>query len=311
MENIKIAVIIPCYNEGLAIAGVVNEFKCVLPQADIFVYDNNSTDDTCKNAKFAGAIVRSEKMQGKGNVVRRMFADIDADVYVMSDGDKTYDIAKTPLLIKTLLDNNLDMVIGARKEVDLSAYRVGHKWGNVMLTKLVQCFFKHKLNDMLSGFRVFSRRFVKTFPAISGGFEIETELTIHTLSTKIPMMEVDTDYFARPEGSVSKLSTFKDGFRILKMIVNLVKDERPLLFFSIISILFFLSSLSLGVPVIVHYFQTGTVPWLPRSVLAMGLMICFGLCLLVGFVLDLQRKSRYEARRFNYLRYNPVQIKQK
>lgn len=306
MEKIKIAVIIPCYNEGLAISGVVKEFKDVLPQAEIFVYDNNSNDDTVLRAKEAGAIVKKEPLQGKGNVVRRMFADIDADIYVMSDGDKTYDIIKTPMLIKTLINNDLDMVIGARKEVDLSAYRVGHKWGNILLTKLVQWFFRHKLTDMLSGFRVFSRRFVKTFPAMSKGFEIETELTIHALSSRIPMLEVDTDYFARPVGSVSKLSTVKDGFRILMMIVNLVKDERPLLFFSLISTMFFVASLLLGMPVILYYFSTGTVPWIPRSILAMGLMICFGLCLLTGFILDSQRKTRQENRRMNYLNYKKI-----
>ena len=303
----NIAVIIPCYNEGLAIGEVVREFKQVLPDAKIYVYDNNSSDDTIEKALKAGAIVRSEPMQGKGNVVRRMFADVDADIYVMSDGDMTYDIAKTPLLIKTLCDNNLDMVIGARKEVDLSAYRVGHRWGNKILTKLVQYFFKHKLEDMLSGFRVFSKRFVKSFPAVSKGFEIETELTVHALSANIPMQEVDTDYFARPLGSVSKLSTFKDGFRILMMIVNWIKDERPMMFFSSVSAIFFVASLYLGMPVIVHYIQTGTVPWLPRSVLAMGLMICFGLCLLIGFVLDSLRKTRQEIRRMHYLNYKNVE----
>lgn len=302
-NNLRVAVIIPCYNEGLAISGVVEDFRRVLPDADIYVYDNNSRDDTIEQAQKAGAIVRREPLQGKGNVVRRMFADIDADIYVMSDGDKTYDIAKTPLLIQKLTADNLDMVVGARKEVDLAAYRVGHRWGNILLTKLVQCFFRHNLTDMLSGFRVFSRRFVKTFPAISNGFEIETELTVHALSAHIPFAEVETDYFARPQGSVSKLSTYKDGLRILLMIVNLVKDERPLLFFSLISIVFFILSLILGVPVIVHYFETGTVPWLPRSILAMGLMICFGICLLVGFVLDSQSKSRYETRRMHYLGY--------
>ena len=300
----KIAVLLPCYNEGLAIGGVVEDFKKVLPDAEIYVYDNNSQDDTFIRAQEAGAIVRKEPLQGKGNVVRRMFADIDADIYVMSDGDKTYDIAKTPLLIKKLMDNNLDMVTGVRKEVDMACYRAGHRWGNIMLTKLVQWFFKHNLTDMLSGFRVFSRRFVKTFPAASKGFEIETELTVHALSSRLPTAEVETDYFARPIGSTSKLSTIKDGIRILLMIVNLVKDERPMLFFTAISAVFFAASLFLGMPVIIYYFQTGTVPWLPRSILAMGLMICFGLCLLVGFILDSQRKTRHENRRMHYLHYN-------
>ncbi len=303
MKKLNVAVIIPCYNEGLAIGDVVFEFRQVLPDAKIYVYDNNSKDDTISKALEAGAIVRQEPMQGKGNVVRRMFADIDADIYVMSDGDKTYDIAKSPLLIKTLVENNLDMVTGVRKEVDLAAYRVGHRLGNIMLTKLVQWFFKHHLTDMLSGFRVFSRRFVKTFPAASKGFEIETELTVHALSSRLPTAEVETDYFARPVGSESKLSTIKDGFRILMMIVNLIKDERPMLFFSSVSALFFVASWWLGMPVIIHYFQTGTVPWLPRSILAMGLMICFGLCLLVGFILDSLRKTRQENRRMHYLNH--------
>lgn len=219
MNENKIAVIIPCYNEEQAIEKVIKDFHKVLPEAEIYVYDNNSTDKTAQIACKAGAIVRQEPLQGKGNVVRRMFADIDADIYVMSDGDETYDIAKAPILVKELLDNNLDMVIGSRKEVDLAAYRVGHRWGNVLLTKLVQYFFNHHLTDMLSGYRVFSRRFVKTFPAQSAGFEIETELTVHAFSSRIPMKEVETDYFARPIGSVSKLSTFKDGFRILMMML--------------------------------------------------------------------------------------------
>ena len=302
----KIAVLLPCYNEGIAITEVVSEFKKVIPEASIYVYDNNSRDDTFIRAKEAGAIVKRETLQGKGNVVRRMFADIDADIYVMSDGDKTYDIAKTKLLIQTLIDNDLDMVIGVRKEVDMACYRAGHKWGNILLTKLVQWFFKHKLTDMLSGFRVFSQRFVKTFPAMSKGFEIETELTVHALSSRLPMAEVETDYFSRPIGSSSKLSTIKDGMRILLMIVNLIKDERPMMFFSLISAFFLLASLCLGMPVILHYFTTGTVPWIPRSILAMGLMICFGLCLLVGFVLDSQRKTRQETRRMHYLSYKRV-----
>ena len=303
MKKLRTAVIIPCYNEGMAIREVVEEFKKVLPEAEVYVYDNNSTDNTAKEAQKAGAIVRQEKLQGKGNVVRRMFADIDADIYVMSDGDKTYDIAKTPLLIKTLSENNLDMVIGARKEVDLAAYRVGHRWGNVALTKLVQCFFHHHLTDMLSGFRVFSRRFVKTFPAQSGGFEIETELTVHALASRIPMAEVDTDYFARPQGSVSKLSTFKDGFRILLMIVTLIKEERPLMFFSLIALAFFILSLLIGIPVLGEYLQTGLVPKFPRAILAMGIMICAVVSLFVGFILDSLSKSRHEMRRLHYLNY--------
>ena len=299
----EIVVIIPCYNEEVAIASVIRKFKMVLPQAKIYVYDNNSSDNTIEKAKAEGAIVRSEHLQGKGNVVRRMFADIDADIYVMSDGDETYDIAKTPKLIQTLKDEQLDMVIGMRKEVDLAAYRVGHRWGNWMLTKLVQYFFNSPLEDMLSGFRVFSKRFVKTFPAQSKGFEIETELTVHALSSRIPIKEVETDYFARPEGSVSKLSTLKDGIRILLMIVNLIKDEKALFFFSWISIFFFLASLLVGIPVIEEFLNTGLVPRIPTTVLATGLVICSVVSLLVGFVLDSVSKSRKEVRRLAYLNY--------
>lgn len=302
----KIAVIIPCYNEELAIAKVVQKFRRVLPQAKIYVYDNNSSDKTAEVAAAEGAIVRFEALQGKGNVVRRMFADIDADIYIMSDGDETYDIEKAPLLIRELIDNNLDMVIGSRKEVDLAAYRVGHRWGNVVLTKLVQYFFKHPLDDMLSGFRVFSKRFVKTFPAQSAGFEIETELTVYALSARLPIKEVETDYFARPAGSLSKLSTFKDGFRILLMIVNLIKEERALFFFSMLGLLFMLASLVIGIPVISDFLRTGLVPRMPTTVLATGLMICAVVSLLVGFVLDSVSKNRKEARRLAYLNYKII-----
>ncbi len=303
MDNKKIAVIIPCYNEETAIAKVIEDFHQVLPQADIYVYDNNSTDNTAAVARKAGAIVRSETLQGKGNVVRRMFADIEADIYIMSDGDETYDIAKAPLLVKKLLDDNLDMVIGARKEVDLAAYRVGHRWGNKLLTGLVQYFFKRHLTDMLSGYRVFSKRFVKTFPAQSSGFEIETELTVHAFSSRIPMTEVETDYFARPAGSQSKLSTYKDGFRILLMIVNLIKEERPLYFFSLIFVVLFVLSLLLGIPILNNYLETGLVPRMPSAILSMGMMICAVISLFVGFILDSLAKTRKENRRLAYLNY--------
>lgn len=306
MKNKKVAVIIPCYNEEIAIAKVVADFKKYLPEAVVYVYDNNSTDKTAEKARKAGAIVRVEPYQGKGNVVRRMFADIDADIYVMSDGDETYDIKRTPDLIKKLVDENLDMVVGARKEVDMAAYRVGHRTGNIILTKLVQKFFKHDLMDMLSGFRVFSKRFVKTFPAQSSGFEIETELTVHSLSSRIPMAEVETDYFARPIGSESKLATYKDGIRILLMIVNLVKDERPLLFFSSFAAFFFLLSLLFGIPVVEDFFQTHLVLRFPSAFLAMGLMLMSVISLLVGLILDSVSKSRKEVRRMAYLNYNPV-----
>ena len=302
----KTAVIIPCYNEGKAIAKVVKDFKKVLPEAEIYVYDNNSDDDTAAQARRAGAIVRREPRQGKGNVVRRMFADIEADIYVMSDGDETYDIKKTPLLVKELRENNLDMVIGSRKEVDLAAYRVGHRSGNLILTKLVQHFFAYRLEDMLSGFRVFSKRFVKTFPAQSPGFEIETELTIFALSSKMPIKEVETDYFARPAGSFSKLSTVQDGLRILRTIVMLIKEERPLLFFSMLAAVFALLTLICGVPLIELYLETGLVPRLPTAVLTAALMVCSVVSMLVGFVLDSVANSRKETRRQAYLRYPVV-----
>ena len=299
----KIAVLLPCYNEEKAIEKVIKDFKKYLPKADIYVYDNNSTDKTAEIALKTGAVVRKEPMQGKGNVVRRMFADIDADIYVMSDGDETYDIKRAPELIKTLKDNQIDMLVGARKEKEQECYRAGHRFGNVLLTKLVQTFFKHKLKDMLSGYRVFSRRFVKTFPAQSMGFEIETELTVYALSAKLPIMEVDTDYFARPEGSFSKLSTYKDGIRILRTIITLVKEERPLLFFSLIALFFFALAFGLSVPIVAEYFKSGLVPRLPTAVLITGIAICSVVCMLVGFVLDSIANAKKEARRQAYLRY--------
>ena len=299
----KIAVLLPCYNEAKAIKKVVKDFKKYLPEADVYVYDNNSTDNTAEIARKAGAIVRQEPFQGKGNVVRRMFADIDADIYVMSDGDETYDIKRTPDLIKTLKDGQYDMVVGARKEVDLACYRVGHRWGNVLLTRLVQTFFRHKLEDMLSGFRVFSKRYVKTFPAQSAGFEIETELTVYALSSRMRIKEVDTDYFPRPVGSFSKLSTYRDGIRILKTIVMLVKEERPLLFFSLISLALFLLGVVLSIPLLVEYAHSGLVPRFPTAVLITGIMICAFIFLLVGFVLDSVSNSRHETRRQAYLKY--------
>ena len=299
----KIAVLLPCYNEEKAISKVVADFKKYLPEAEIYVYDNNSTDNTAEIALKAGAIVRKELMQGKGNVVRRMFSDINADIYVMSDGDETYDIKRAPELIRTLKENNLDMVVGARKEKDQECYRAGHRFGNVLLTKIVQLFFCHKLKDMLSGYRVFSKRFVKTFPAQSYGFEIETELTVYSLSARLPIIEVDTDYFARPEGSFSKLSTYKDGIRILKTIIMLVKEERPLLFFSLISSAFFIFACGLSVPIIVEYLQSGLVPRFPTLILITGIFICSFVCMLVGFILDSIANTKKEMRRQAYLRY--------
>lgn len=299
----KIAVLLPCYNEEKAISKVIKDFKKFLPEADIYVYDNNSTDKTAELAKAAGAIVRREPMQGKGNVVRRMFADIDADIYVMSDGDETYDIQRAPELIQILKENQLDMLVGARKEKEQECYRSGHRFGNVLLTKLVQTFFNHQLKDMLSGYRVFSKRFVKTFPAQSLGFEIETELTVYALSSKLPIQEVETDYFARPEGSFSKLSTYKDGFRILKTIVTLIKEERPLLFFSLVALAFFMLAFGLSIPIIAEYIKSGLVPRLPTAVFIMGIATCGVLSLFAGFILDSISSAKKEARRQAYLKY--------
>lgn len=308
----KVAVLIPCYNEEKAIAKVVKDCKKYLPKADIYVYDNNSKDKTKQVAKKAGAIVRSETYQGKGNVVRRMFADIDADIYVMTDGDATYDIASAPKMIQLMVDENLDLVTGVRKSVEEETYRAGHKFGNVLMTKLVHMFFGKRTNDMLSGLRVFSHRFVKSFPASSHGFEIETELTVHSASMRLPVADVQTPYYARLEGSTSKLSTFKDGYKILKMIAILIKEERPLLFFGLGALVLFILSVLAGIPVIAHYIETGLVPRIPTAILSVGLMLCAGVSLAMALILDTVSKTRKEIRRMQYLQYKaPADISKK
>lgn len=299
----KVAVLIPCYNEELTIAKVVKDCKKYLPEAEIVVCDNNSTDKTAETAKKAGAKVMFEGRQGKGNAVRRMFADIDADVYVMTDGDGTYDIKAIPNLIKILQDEKSDMVVGVRKETEDACYRSGHRGGNKVLTKIVELVLEYKLRDMLSGLRVFSKRFVKTFPAESKGFEIETELTIFALSRRLPIKEIDTNYFSRPEGSFSKLSTYKDGIRILKTIVFLIKEECPMMFFGMISLFLFLIGLGLGIPVVIEYLNTGLVPRFPTAILASSLMICSFISLLMGIVLESVDKVKKEIGRANYLKY--------
>lgn len=299
----SIAVLIPCYNESKAIKTVIMDFKQALPQAKIYVYDNNSKDDTIKIAAAAGAIVRSETLQGKGNVVRRMFADVEADVYVLVDGDATYDAASAPKLITTLLENSLDMINASRQSVHEEAYRPGHAFGNKLLTGIVRSIFGKRFHDMLSGYRVFSRRFVKSFPVSSSGFEIETELTVHALELGMPIAEITTPYFARPEGSFSKLSTFKDGFRILKMIVALVKKERPLFFFSLLTTLLTICSLIIAAPIFITYFQTGLVPRLPTAVLSASLMVMAFLSFTCGLVLDTVTHGRREAKRMQYLSF--------
>lgn len=297
----KVAILIPCYNEAASIERVVCDCKAVLPNADIYVYDNNSTDETVLIAKSAGAIVRCESHQGKGSVVRRMFADVEADVYVMLDGDATYDMPSVPKMIDKLIDEQLDMVTGVRKTQEVEAYRLGHQFGNVLMTRVVHLFFGRRTADMLSGLRVFSRRFVKSFPASSKGFEIETELTVFASSMRLPVADVDTPYYARPEGSVSKLSTFKDGWRILKMIATLIKEERPLLFFGLLGTGLFLLSLILAIPVLLTYFETGLVPRLPTALLSAAIALIGGVSWAIGLILDTVSNSRKELRRMRYL----------
>lgn len=301
LNNIEIAVLVPCYNEEAAIAGVVNDFRKVLPQASIYVYDNNSTDGTVEAARAAGAVVRSEQLQGKGNVVRRMFADIEADVYVMVDGDNTYDAGDAPSLIAKLVEESLDLVNSKRVHTESEAYRPGHQFGNVLLTSLVATIFGKRFEDMLSGYKVFSRRFVKSFPSLSSGFEIETELTVHALELRMPVAEVETRYGTRPEGSESKLSTYTDGFRILKTIAILIKEERPLQFFSGLFGVFFVGSIVLAIPVLTTYLETGLVPRFPTAILATGMMLLAFMSLACGLILDTVTRGRQELKRLQYL----------
>ncbi|RJF91439.1 glycosyltransferase family 2 protein [Sphingomonas cavernae] len=299
--GLRIAVLLPCYNEEAAIAQTIAGFRAALPDAAIYVYDNNSRDRTVEVARAAGAIVRTERMQGKGHVVRRMFADVDADIYVMADGDATYDAAAAPALVARLLDEQLDMVVGARRSEVEAAYRRGHRFGNAMLTGLLAQIFGRTFSDILSGYRVFSRRFVKSFPVLSGGFEIETEISVHALELKMPVAEEITHYGARPEGSVSKLSTYRDGFRILSMIATLFRNERPALFFGIIAALLASLSIVLAIPLAVAYVQTGLVERLPTAVLVTGLMLLAFLSLFSGLILDTVVRGRREVRRLAYL----------
>jgi len=298
---IEIAVLIPCYNEEAAIAQVIKDFRSALPSAKIYVYDNNSRDRTVDEALKAGAIVRSEPLQGKGNVVRRMFADVEADVYVLVDGDATYDAASAPRMVELLCKNSLDMVNGARVTDIEKAYRLGHKFGNKLLTGMVATIFGTRLTDMLSGYRVLSRRYVKSFPALSAGFETETELTVHAHELRMPTAEIATPYKDRPEGSISKLNTFKDGFRVLWTILVLVKEEKPMLFFLVLSVLFALVSALLVEPILMEFLATGLVPRLPTAVLSMGLMIVAFLCLACGMILETVTRGRFEMKRMRYL----------
>jgi glycosyltransferase involved in cell wall biosynthesis len=297
----KVAVLIPCYNEAVAIGRVVADFRAALPDAAIHVYDNNSSDGTAEAAAAAGALVRRETMQGKGHVVRRMFADIEAEAYVLVDGDDTYDAAAAPEMVRMLFEQRLDMVNGARVTDIAAAYRPGHRLGNQALTGLVRVLFGDRIRDMLSGYRVFSRRFVKSFPALAEGFETETEFTVHALELKLPVGEVATRYKDRPPGSASKLRTFRDGWRILLTITGLLKRERPLLFFGAIAGVLLLVALALFLPVLITYLDTGLVPRLPTFLASVGLAVLSALALACGLILDTVTRGRREAKRIAYL----------
>jgi glycosyltransferase involved in cell wall biosynthesis len=297
----RLAVLLPCFNEEAAIAQVVKDFRAALPQATVYVYDNNSTDGTVEAARAAGAVVRRETHQGKGNVVRRMFSDIDADVYVLVDGDATYHAPSAPAMIALLLEDRLDMVVAARVHEDEAAYRRGHVTGNRLLTGFVDTVFGATFTDILSGYRAFSRRFVKSFPVLSGGFEIETELTVHALELELPVAEIRTPYYARPEGSESKLSTWRDGFRILGTILKLYRSERPLRFFSSIGIALAALSLGFAIPIVIHFIEYGNVPRLPTAILSMGLMLAAYVSIAAGLILDTVTRGRREVKLLAYL----------
>jgi glycosyltransferase involved in cell wall biosynthesis len=297
----RVAVLVPCFNEETAIAQVVQDFRAALPQAAVYVYDNNSTDGTVEAARAAGAVVRRETHQGKGNVVRRMFSDIDADVYVLVDGDATYHAPSAPAMIALLLEDRLDMVVAARVHEDEAAYRRGHVTGNRLLTGFVDTVFGATFTDILSGYRAFSRRFVKSFPVLSGGFEIETELTVHALELELPVAEIRTPYYARPEGSESKLSTWRDGFRILGTILKLYRSERPLKFFLSIGIALAAMSLGFAVPIVIHFIEYGNVPRLPTAILSMGLMLAAYVSIAAGLILDTVTRGRREVKLLAYL----------
>lgn len=303
LDQHRIAVLLPCHNEEATIAEVVGAFAAALPGAIVYVYDNNSTDRTVDVARGAGAVVRAERHQGKGHVVRRMFADVDADIYVLADGDATYDAPSAAAMIVRLIDERLDMVVGARVHREQAAYRRGHQTGNRLLTGFVASMFGQSFSDMLSGYRVLSRRFVKSFPVLSGGFEIETELTIHALELELPVAEVSTPYYPRPEGSASKLNTWRDGFNILWTIFEIYRSERPLRFFSAIAFVLAAISIVLAIPIVITFIQQGNVPRFPTAILATGLMLAALLSFASGIVLDTVTRGRREAKLLAYLRY--------
>lgn len=303
----RVAVLIPCYNEEIAIASVIRDFRAALPHAEIYVFDNNSRDRTIEVATQAGAQVHRVTLQGKGNVVRRMFADIEADAYVLVDGDDTYHAASAEKMVARLINENLDMVVGKRVTEEQAAYRKGHRAGNRVLTECVGLLFGRAFTDILSGYRVFSRRFVKSFPALSNGFEIETELTVHALELRMAIDEIDTPYKSRPEGSVSKLNTYRDGIRILITIVKLFKQERPLAFFGWLSLLLGLAALILAVPLFMTYAETGLVPRFPTAILVTGMTLLAFLSLGCGLILDTVSRGRHEMKRLIYLQIKSPQ----
>jgi glycosyltransferase involved in cell wall biosynthesis len=301
LKQTRVAVLVPCFNEERTVAQVVEDFRRVLPSAAVYVYDNNSRDRTSEVALDAGAIVRSEPLQGKGNVIRRMFADIDADIYVLVDGDATYSADSAVEMIRRLVDEQLDMVVGRRVDTEAEAYRRGHRFGNATLTGFVAYLFGKRFTDILSGYRALSRRFVKSFPAVSKGFEIETELTVHALELRMPISEVKTAYRSRPDGSHSKLSTYRDGLSILWLIIQLYKNERPFQFFGLIALLLATTSIGLAAPIVLEWVRTGLVPRLPTAVLATGIMILAFFSLTAGLILDTVTRGRQELKRLHYL----------
>jgi glycosyltransferase involved in cell wall biosynthesis len=300
-SQLRIAVLLPCYNEEAAIARTVAGFRAALPGALVYVYDNNSGDRTSERAAEAGAIVRTERMQGKGHVVRRMFADVDADVYVMADGDSTYDSAAAPELVARLIDDRLDMVVGARNSQVEAAYRRGHRLGNRLFSAILSGLFGRSFTDIFSGYRIFSRRFVKSFPALSRGFETETEISVHALELAMPVAEIVTAYGARPEGSQSKLSTWRDGWRITRTILHLFRIERPVLFYGSFGLVLALVAIVLAAPLAVTYVHTGLVPRFPTAILVTGLMILAFMSFMCGLILDTVVRGRREVRRLAYL----------
>jgi len=303
VDSLRIAVILPCYNEEAAIAETVAGFRAALPGATIYVYDNNSCDRTIALARGAGAVVRTERQQGKGHVVRRMFADVDADIYVMADGDLTYDPNAAPEMVRMLVDEQFDMVVGTRQHEEAEAYRGGHVIGNRLFTGLLARLFGRSFTDIFSGYRVFSRRFVKSFPVLSEGFEIETEISVHALELRMPVGELVTAYGARPEGSASKLSTYRDGWRILKTIGTLYRIERPVLFYGGIGALLLFAAVILAVPLLLTYLDTGLVPRFPTAILVTGMVVIAVLSFFAGLILDTVTRGRREMRRLAYLAY--------